>query len=185
MNSFTRADGDGTGMSSSADPSPVVRVAGPSDVDGLATLLSEMQAHYGAPVAAPQALEASRLLCSLPPEGFNPRTLLAFENDAAIGSCVLNVMLPAAELRRSLYVRDLFVSARARRRGTGRALVVAAARLAREGGFCALDWTTDSLNVPARRLYDGAGGRVLGRTYYRIEAAALGALLGEGGTGPA
>lgn len=171
-------------MSSTADSAPVVRAAGPSDIEGLATLLSEMQAHYGAPVPEPQAVEAARLLCTLPPEGFNPRTLLAFEDGVAIGSCVLNVMLPAAELRRSLYVRDLFVSARSRRRGTGRALVVGAARLAREGGFCALDWTTDSLNMPARRLYDGAGGRVLGRTYYRIEAGALGALLGEGGTGP-
>lgn len=185
MNSLTRADeGDG-GLSSSADFAPVVRAAGVSDVEGLAVLLSEMQAHYGAPVSEPQALEAAQLLCNLPPEGFNPRTLLAFENNVAIGSCVLNVMLPAAELRRSLYVRDLYVSARARRRGTGRALVVGAARVAREGGFCALDWTTDSLNLPARRLYDGAGGRVLGRTYYRIEAGALATLLGEVGPGPA
>ncbi|HEY8613683.1 MAG TPA: GNAT family N-acetyltransferase, partial [Roseomonas sp.] len=120
-----------------------------------------------------------------PPEGFNPRTLLAIEDGVAIGSCVLNVMLPAAELRRSLYIRDLFVSARARRRGTGRALVTGAARLVREGGFCALDWTTDSLNLPARRLYDGIGGRVVGRTYYRIECGAMGGLLDEAIAEPA
>jgi GNAT superfamily N-acetyltransferase len=162
----------------------IVRAAGPSDAEGLAALLGEMQAHYGAPVTEADALEAARLLCSLPPEGFNPRTLLALEDGIAIGSCVLNVMLPAAELRRSLYIRDLFVSARARRRGTGRALVTGAAKLVREGGFCALDWTTDSLNLPARRLYDGIGGRVLSRTYYRIETGALGGLLGEDGAEP-
>ncbi|MBP0445734.1 GNAT family N-acetyltransferase [Roseomonas sp. SSH11] len=156
-----------------------VRPAGHSDTEGLAALLGEMQAHYGAPVSDAEALETARLLCSLPPEGFNPRTLLAIEEDVAIGSCVLNVMIPAAELRSSLYIRDLFVSARARRRGTGRALVSEAARLVRDGGFCALDWTTDAQNMPARRLYDSAGGRVIGRTYYRIERGALGGLLGE------
>jgi len=153
--------------------SSLVRAAGPEDVAALAMLLGEMQAHYGAPVPEADALAAADTLCSLPPEGFNPRTLLAIEDGIAIGSCVLNVMIPAAELRRSLYIRDLFVSARARRRGTGRALVAAAGRLVREGGFCALDWTTDSQNLPARRLYDGAGARVVGRTYYRIEMGAL------------
>jgi hypothetical protein len=59
----------------------------------------------------------------------------------------------------------------------GRALVQVAARLVREGGFCALDWTTDSLNLPARRLYDGIGARVVQRTYYRIESAGLEGLL--------
>ncbi|MCR0980486.1 GNAT family N-acetyltransferase [Roseomonas populi] len=156
-----------------------VRAVGPSDVQGLAALLSEMQAYYGAPVPMDDALEAAGQLCTLPPEGFNPRTILAMDGETAIGSCVLNVMLPAAELRRSLYIRDLFVSARSRRRGVGRALVAGAARLVREGGFCALDWTTDSQNLPARRLYDRAGGRVLGRTYYRIEHNALGTLLDE------
>lgn len=156
-----------------------VRAAGPADVEGLASLLAEMQSHYGAPVPMDDAVAAARLLCTLPPEGFNPRTLLAMDEEVAIGSCVLNVMLPAAELRHSLYIRDLFVSARSRRRGVGRALVTGAARLVKEGGFCALDWTTDSQNLPARRLYDRAGGRVLGRTYYRVEGAALGALLDE------
>ncbi|MBB5693483.1 GNAT family N-acetyltransferase [Muricoccus pecuniae] len=156
---------------------PTVRAARPSDARGLATLLMEMQAHYGAPVPEAEAVEAAILLCSLPAEGFNPRTLLAFDEDTATGSCVLNVMLPAAELRRSLYIRDLFVSGRARRRGTGRALVQGAVRLAREGGFCALDWTTDSLNLPARRLYDSMGGRVVGRTYYRIDRGAMASAL--------
>ena len=157
----------------------VVRPALPEDEDGLAALLAEMQAHYAAPVAPAEALAAARLLCGLPPEGFNPRTLLAVADGGPIGSCVLNVMLPAAELRHSLYIRDLFVSARSRRRGVGRALVQVAARLVREGGFCALDWTTDSLNLPARRLYDGIGARVVSRTYYRIESAGLEGLLAD------
>jgi ribosomal protein S18 acetylase RimI-like enzyme len=158
-----------------------IRPASPGDEEELALLLSEMQQHYGASVPDEQARAAARLLCNLPSEGFNPRTFLAFADGSLIGSCVLNVMLPAAELRRSLYIRDLFVSARSRRRGVGRALVTAAARMVRTDGFCALDWTTDSENLPARRLYDRAGGRVIGRTYYRMEHATIDALLAEHG----
>jgi len=154
-----------------------VRPATPGDEASLAALLAEMQAFYAAPVPEADALETARLLCNLPPEGFNPRTLLALHEDQVIGSCVLNVMLPAAELRRSLYIRDLFVSARSRRKGVGHALIVGAAQLVREGGFCALDWTTDSQNLPARRLYDGIGGRVVARTYYRVEERTMDALL--------
>jgi GNAT superfamily N-acetyltransferase len=154
-----------------------VASARPEDAPGLARLLSEMQRHYGAPVSDASAIEAATWLCHLPPEGFNPRTLLAHADGGTIGSCVLNVMIPAAELRCSLYIRDLFVSAATRRRGVGRALVVAAVQLVRDGGFCALDWTTDRFNEPARRLYEGAGATVVARTYYRLEGAALGRLL--------
>jgi GNAT superfamily N-acetyltransferase len=145
-----------------------IRMAIPADAEGFAPLLREMQGHYHAPVTRAEAVEAATLLCHLPPEGFNPRTLLAIAEGAIIGSCVLNVMMPAAELRRSLYIRDLFVSARTRRRGVGRALVRAAAQLAVEGGFCALDWTMDTRNDQARRLYVGCEAAPVDRTYFRL-----------------
>ncbi|WP_426958026.1 GNAT family N-acetyltransferase [Muricoccus radiodurans] len=166
-------------LAGEAEVAVSVRAAAPPDETALALLLSEMQGHYGAPVTPSVALDTARLLCSLPPEGFNPRTLLAFSGGALAGSCILNVMLPAAELRRSLYIRDLYVSSRSRRRGVGQALVKAAAEMVREGGFCALDWTADSENLTALRLYGRCGGQVIGRTYYRLADQALDALLGE------
>jgi GNAT superfamily N-acetyltransferase len=92
---------------------------------------------------------------------------------------VLNVMLPAAELERSLYIRDLYVATTARRRGVGRLLVLAAARLVRDGGFCALDWTTDSQNLPARWMYEQCGAVSQDRTYYRLCGEALDDLLSD------
>jgi GNAT superfamily N-acetyltransferase len=150
-----------------------IRMARPADAEGFAPLLQEMQAHYGAPVTRSASIEAATLLCHLPPEGFNPRTLLALADGAIIGSCVLNVMMPAAELRRSLYIRDLFVSARTRRRGVGRALVRASAQLVVEHGFCALDWTMDTRNDPARRLYVGCEAAPVDRTYFRLTGDTL------------
>jgi len=156
-----------------------VRPAAPADIDRLTLLLAEMQRHYGQPVPIAKARDVAELLCTVPAEGFNPRTLLAHADGGVIGSCVLNVMLPAAELNRSLYIRDLFVSAATRRRGIGRALVRAACRLVRDGGFCALDWTTDSQNAPAIRLYDGCGSQVHDRTYYRLAGQDLLRVIGD------
>ncbi len=147
----------------------VVRMAAPPDVDALAALLFEMQGHYGDPVPAAAAIEAARMLCALPPEGFNPRTLLAEVEGIIVGSCVLNVMMPAARLQRSLYIRDLYVGSANRRKGVGVSLVRAALKLAEEGGFCALDWTADSKNRGAIRMYQENGAQPIERTYFRMQ----------------
>lgn len=146
-----------------------VRLATPADTASLAALLFEMQAHYNDPVPMEAAEAAARMLCSLPPEGFNPRTLLAEVDGAVVGSCVLNVMMPAARLQRSLYIRDLYVGAANRRKGVGVSLVRAALRLVEEGGFCALDWTADSRNHIAIRMYRANGAQPIERTYFRLE----------------
>lgn len=146
-----------------------VRLATPEDAPALAALFFEMQGHYGDPVSQESALEAAHLLCALPPEGFNPRTLLADVAGTVAGSCVLNVMMPAARLQRSLYIRDLYVSAANRRKGVGVSLVRAALKLVEEGGFCALDWTADSKNRIAIRMYQKSGAQPIERTYFRME----------------
>lgn len=146
-----------------------VRLATAADAEALAALFYEMQAHYGDPVPQQAALEAARTLCSLPPEGFNPRTLLAEVEGAVVGSCVLNVMMPAARLQRSLYIRDLYVRAANRRKGVGVSLVRAALKLVEEGGFCALDGTADSKNRIAIRMYQQNGAQPIERTYFRMQ----------------
>lgn len=54
-------------------------------------------------------------------------------------------------------LHDLFVDEPARRRGLGRALLDAAAAVARERGLRALSWSTAPDNLPAQRLYDTLG----------------------------
>ena len=151
----------------------IVRSATPADADALAGLFFEMQGHYGDPVPQDAALEAARTLCALPPEGFNPRTLLAEVDGTVVGSCVLNVMMPAARLQRSLYIRDLYVGSANRRKGVGVSLVRAALRLVEEGGFCALDWTADSKNRIAIRMYQDNGAQPIERTYFRLQPLRL------------
>jgi GNAT superfamily N-acetyltransferase len=151
-----------------ANTSMVVRMPISDDAEGLAALFSEMQRHYRRPVTDAQALAAARLACQPVTSTFDPRVFLAFLNNTISGSIVLNVTFPAYELTRSLYIRDLYVAASARRAGVGQALVTEAARYTYANGFSALDWTTDGGNEAARAMYESCGARLLPRIYYRL-----------------
>ena len=145
-----------------------IRSPASEDIHGLAELFSEMQEHYGRPVAPARALQAATLACQPSTGTFDPRVLIAVMDARIVGSVVLNVTFPAYELTRALYVRDLYISNAARRTGVGSLLVRAAARLTYEQGFSALDWTTETGNSAARKMYKSCGARVLPRTYYRL-----------------
>ncbi|MBE9606420.1 GNAT family N-acetyltransferase [Acetobacteraceae bacterium H6797] len=146
----------------------VVRRPTAADAPGLAALFAEMQRHYQQPVPDTLAEEAASFLCAPCAGGFEPRTVIAIDDGTVIGSAVLNVTFPAAELSRSLYIRDLYVSSGTRRRGVGRALLKEAAAITVAEGFSALDWTTDAANLVAHRLYDGRGAKRVGRIYFRL-----------------
>jgi GNAT superfamily N-acetyltransferase len=146
----------------------VVRRPSEEDVLGLATLFLEMQAHYERPVSYEAAVSAATLACRPPVNTFDPRVLIALVGDDVVGSIVMNVTFPAFELSLSLHIRDLYVGRSMRRSGVGRLLVKSAARLAVKEGFSALEWTTDSANRAARRMYEICGAKQLDRAYYRL-----------------
>ena len=146
----------------------VVRRPAEADVPSLAILFAEMQSHYNRPVSDAAATKAAALACTPPANVFDPRVLVALVGDAIIGSIVMNVTFPAFELSLSLHIRDLYVAQSMRRRGVGRLLVKAGARLAVREGFSALEWTTDTANAAARKMYEICGAKQLDRTYYRL-----------------
>lgn len=60
-----------------------------------------------------------------------------------------------------LYLEDLFVVPEARRRGVGRALLTALARLALERDYGRFEWSVLDWNEPALRFYRELGAHVL------------------------
>lgn len=54
-------------------------------------------------------------------------------------------------------LNDLWVQGRARGEGVGRALILAAAMVARERGASSLTWSTELANGRAQRLYESLG----------------------------
>jgi ribosomal protein S18 acetylase RimI-like enzyme len=137
-----------------------------ADIPSLAAHFSEMQIHYNCPVPEDVASEAAALACKPPVATFDPRVLIATVGDAVVGSLVMNVTFPASALTKSLYIRDLYVAKKMRRSSVGKMLVTAATHLAVSEGFSAVEWTTDSANKAARKLYESCGARQIDRTYF-------------------
>ena len=147
----------------------VIRRPTEADVPGLASHFSEMQTHYKRPVSDAAAIKAAALACKPPVNTFDPHVLIAVAGDNVVGSLVMNLPhSPAAELTLSLSdPADLDVAQAARRSGVGRLLVKKAAqRLRAAEGFSSLEWTTDSSNAAARKLYETRGARQMDRTYF-------------------
>ena len=152
--------------------SPVgVRRAVAADRAVLARLLSEMQAHYRSPDPPGGAAEMARLLTR---EGDRlPFALLADRDGAVLGLATLTPVLFGGAYQWLLFLKDLYVSEQARGLGIGRALLVAMARIAVEGNYCRIDWTTDASNEGAQRLYDRLGVPRHDKPFFRLSGDEL------------
>ena len=82
--------------------------------------------------------------------------------------------------RPGLYLEDLFVRPEYRRRGHGRALLTAVARLAHERGCGRLEWSVLDWNEPAISFYRSLGAVPLEEwTTFRLTADALEGIAGS------
>ncbi len=76
--------------------------------------------------------------------------------------------------RPGIYLEDLYVRPEFRGRGTGRALLVHLAGLAKERGCGRLEWSVLDWNEPAIGFYRGVGASPVGGwTVYRVSGEAL------------
>ena len=83
-----------------------------------------------------------------------------------------------------LYLEDLFVEPRWRRRGLGRKLLKHVAGVAAARGCGRLEWAVLDWNEPAIRFYRGIGAEPLEDwTVFRLTGEALGRLAGKTETG--
>jgi GNAT superfamily N-acetyltransferase len=74
-----------------------------------------------------------------------------------IGYACLYWHFSSLEAVESVLMNDLYVSEEARDEGVGRALIEAAAEVARERGAAFVEWATAPDNHTAQRLYDSTG----------------------------
>lgn len=136
------------------EPSLTVRRAGPRDAQDLARLAAELNEHQGDPSD------------NFPPEvilrdgfGAEPHfhALIAELDGAAVGYALL---VPAYETgwgAPGYYLNDMHVTASARRRGVGRALLAAAAHHTTAMGRRYLWWATRAWNEEAQAFYRALG----------------------------
>jgi GNAT superfamily N-acetyltransferase len=78
-------------------------------------------------------------------------------DDRFLGYACLYWHFSSLSAEEAVLMNDLFVEPDARGRGVGRALIEAAAEVARERGAAYLEWSTAPSNHTAQRLYDSTG----------------------------
>lgn len=88
-------------------------------------------------------------------------SVIAWENDTAVGFALFFHNFSTFLTRRGLYLEDLFVLPSARGRGYGKALMLYLARLAVERGCGRFEWSVLDWNQPAIDFYKSLGADVL------------------------
>jgi len=111
--------------------------------------------------------------------------LLAFVADSgakkeAVGYALYFYTYSSFLARPTLYLEDLFVSEKFRRRKIGRELFMTCVREAAKKGSGRMEWSVLTWNKNAIRFYEKAGARRLKEwLYYRLDSKALDRLISE------
>jgi GNAT superfamily N-acetyltransferase len=131
-----------------------IRAASIADLDALSHLLDGYRQFYAQPgdTSAARAFLVQRL-------GLSDSRLLVHEDDSGqlTGFVQLYPVLSTVSLAPRWILNDLFVNPEARGQGIGRALMQAAAELARAHGVPRLTLSTQTGNRAAQRLYESLG----------------------------
>lgn len=151
-----------------------IRLALPSDLDGVAASYDELLFHeeqYGSSTSWKRGLYPTRAFAE---EAQREGTLYVLrENGRILASMILNNKqaedykkidwrYPAAE-KEALVIHTLCIPPSQARRGLGRKMVAFALRRARERGYAVCRLDTSARNKPAQRLYESCGFRYAGR----------------------
>jgi GNAT superfamily N-acetyltransferase len=130
-----------------------IRHAAPDDLPSLVPLFDRYRQFYGRPSDEDGA---RRFLGERMARGQSV-ILLALEDGRAVGFVQLYPSFSSIRAAPTFILNDLYVEPGRRRDGAGRALVQAAAAMAREAGAAGLSLATGVDNLPARTLYERLG----------------------------
>jgi GNAT superfamily N-acetyltransferase len=113
---------------------------------------------------------AARLL----EDGFGPRprfeSLVAELDGEVVAYAIFFTTYSTFRARPTLFLEDVFVHPRARRRGVATAIMHHLKALATERGCGRFEWMVLDWNEDAQKLYDGLGGRRLDEwRLYRVD----------------
>ena len=129
-----------------------VRLAGVADAEQIGRLLHDFNSEFDEPTPGPEPLarRAAYLLA-----GGHATILLA--GNGPDGLAVLRFRPAIWSEALECYLAELYVAPAQRRRGLGRALMLAAMQLARERGADRMDLGTGETDHAARALYESLG----------------------------
>lgn len=132
-----------------------LRQAGLDDVEQIAPLFDAYRMFYGQPSDPARAREWLQLRLARA----EARVVLARREGVVAGFALLYPAWSSVATGPVFVLNDLYVEAAARRTGVARALLAAAADLARESGALRISLETSRDNLAAQALYRRAGWR--------------------------
>lgn len=138
-----------------------IRAATPGDVPGILELIRELAA-YEKLLHEVEATD-ERLRRGLFPADGRPSAecVLALADGGLAGYALYFTTYSTFLAKPGLYLEDLYVRAKLRRRGIGKALLLHVAKLAGQGGFGRMEWTVLDWNRPAIDFYASIGAQTL------------------------
>lgn len=140
----------------------------------LLSIFIELETYYFKQNAASE----KELIAYLEDKVFSPwsgvKVVAAYEKREVVGFATFTIMYPAPNLSGQLYMKDLFVSSRARGKGVGIKLMQHLAKIALKQECGRFDWTAESTNPTAGNFYQSIGATLLEeKQYYRFEGQQL------------
>jgi GNAT superfamily N-acetyltransferase len=139
---------------------PVIRLARPADAPAFIALVRALADFEKLP--GPDEVAAARLV----EHGFGPAPRFELLVAELAGDIVAYALFFSTystfRAKPTLFLEDLFVHPRARRRGLATALLARLRALAVERGCGRFEWMVLDWNKDAIALYDGVGARLLG-----------------------
>lgn len=151
-----------------------VRWACPADAGELALVLCEMAAHYRQtpPTHATALAAALEWLGDESPA--YPHFALAWKDDEIAGLASVAIAHPGIDLKRLMFLKDLYVRDGHRNAGCGLALLRFLATQCLERGIGRIDLTTDGGNEGAIRFYERLGAKRHGqKIFLRLDGERL------------
>lgn len=126
----------------------------PDDAEAIADLLDEVDRFYGATDIEARTDRLEQIDIALWRDHPAARALLAWEGTALVGLASYSFLWPAAGTSRSLYLKELYVTAAHRGQGIGTRLMAELAHIAIAEGCSRVEWTADADNPNARAFYE-------------------------------
>jgi GNAT superfamily N-acetyltransferase len=144
------------------------------DVPAIAELAAEMDRYHGAAQLDPPEVRQGQIDAALFGEPKTAQALLAWDDGKLVGFATYTFLWPAVGLASSLYLKELYVAAVARRTGVGEVLMRGLFEIAVSRECVHVEWTADTDNMGARAFYEDLGLLpTASKLFYRIAGADL------------
>ncbi|GIH10266.1 N-acetyltransferase [Rhizocola hellebori] len=127
------------------------------DARAIADLMEELDRFYGGTEFEPVDERERQITEMLFREHPAAYVILAKDSGWVVGMAAYSFLWPAVGLTQSLYLKELYVSEAARRKGVATLLMNRLIEIATESGCRRVEWTADADNQLALGFYRGMG----------------------------